>query len=685
MASVLWSQDTITINGKGEFLNKSIANQFSVYDSGEELVDIEDILNAKDLTFLKIKGSLANFDFTTSNYWIHFVLVNDDVKSRELILETARPITNVVNLYEIANKGNEIVINKSGDGIDFSEKQIKKNKSLFKVYLASNQTKEFWLHLSSDGEVITLPMVFWDKDAFESISQQNQFFSGIFYGVFIFVIIIYLTFFLLLKEMSFLLYVIYVFFSGFMNFCLDGYGHQYVFTGGGYWTQHSVLLMAGLTVVFVVQYAATYLRLKSFSKKLYLVAQSLSVIVLLATILSLIPGKLYEIGYPLINGFSLIATIFIVYAAVIARIRKQYVNLLFLVGMIILIAGAVVFILGNFGVINAPNITQVALKVATMIEIICLSIVMAGRYKLLQIEKEEAQAQLLTELEGINEKLEIQVKERTKEIELKNTELEHKNNDILGRIKYAERIQRALLPSDENFNKLLPDSFILFKPRDIVSGDFYWIESIHTNDGDQVVVYATADCTGHGVPGAFVSIVSSNLLNTSRTSREVNTPSEALDFLNKEINQTFNSQFNKEKIRDGMDVVLCSLKVGTREMNFAGAKNPLYIVRNNELIEVKGDKQPVGFIDNKEHVPFTNHRIELEKNDVIYTFTDGFPDQFGGPKGKKFMYKQFKELLMTIASLPMEEQKVVLDNKFLEWQGGLEQVDDVLVIGVRIN
>lgn len=685
LSSPLWSQDTILVDKENTLLNQSIANQFSIYNAGDTVTEIEDLLNNNAIEFTPLKKSLANLDFTTSNYWIHFVLINTESQSRELIFETARPITNAVNLFEIADNGNEIVINRSGDGIDFESKQIKKNKSLFRIYLGGKQQKEFWLHLGSDGEVITLPMVFWDADTYEVVSQRNQFFSGIFYGIFLFVIVIYLTFFLLLKERSFLLYVFYVFFSGFMNFCLDGYAHQYIFTSGGYWAQHSVLLMAGLTVVFVVQYAAAYLKLKSFSSKLNKISQVFSGVVLLAVLLSLVPGKTYEMGYPLINGFSLIATVYVVFVALYAKYNKQEVNILFLAGMIILIGGAVIFILGNFGVIDAPSITQVALKVATLIEIIFLSIVMAGRYKTLQREKEDAQAELLIRLEGINEKLEVQVQERTKEIESKNVELEHKNNDILSSIKYAERIQRALLPSAEKFKTLLPDSFVLFKPRDIVSGDFYWIEFVQTADGDQMVVYATADCTGHGVPGAFVSIVSSSLLDTSKSNRDVNTPAEALDFLNKEINQTFNSQYSEEKIRDGMDVVICSLKIGSRELNFAGAKNPLFIVRKGELIEIKGDKQPVGFIDEGVSKPFTNHTIELQENDVIYTFSDGFADQFGGEKGKKYMYKKFKELLISVANLPMDEQKLLLNKEFESWKGKLDQLDDVLLIGVRIK
>ncbi len=680
----LRAQDSIVFKGESSNLNVSIADQFSIFTDVSCTIEIEDIIVNDTLSFEKLNKSLANLDFTTKNYWIHFVLINDYEFPREIILETARPITNTVELYQIGENGNEISIYKSGDGIPFLEKQVKQNGSFFRIYLSSNQTKEYWLKLGSDGEVITLPMTFWEKDTFEVVSQRNQFFSGIFYGVFLFVIVIYLTFYILLQEISFLLYIIYVFFSGMLQFFLDGYGHQYIFTSGDNLTQHSVLIAAGFTVMFVLQYATNYLKIKEQKNKLFLVSNVFTAIVGMTMLLSLIPGFTYEISYPLINGFSLLAMFYIVFLAINSKLKKQEVHPLFLTGVIILIIGAIIFILGNFGIIDAPNITQVSLKVATLIEILFLSIVMAGKYKQLQKEKEQAQATLLSELEGINIKLEAQVKERTKEIALKSEELEIKNKDILSSIKYAERIQRALLPSNEKIKLLLPESFVFFKPRDIVSGDFYWIESITTEQNNQLIVYATADCTGHGVPGAFVSIVSSNLLNISKTNVAINTPAEALDFLNLEINKTFNSQYSEQKIRDGMDVALCALDMKNKKLLFSGAKNPIYIVRNGELTEYKGNKQPVGFMGDDTPTPFNNTEIDLEKEDIIYSFSDGFADQFGGPKQRKFMYKRFKELLTEISVFPMQKQKEVLEKTFENWRGELEQLDDVLIIGVKI-
>lgn len=677
------AQDKLVLSAGSDLLNHSIADKFSIAKDESCEVTIEQVIEgAASLEFIRMTSSLANLDFTTSNYWIRFELSNEGDESLKLVLETARPITNLANLYEKTAAG--IIVQQSGDAIPFDEKTEKSNRTTFRIYLPAKATKKFWLQLGSDGEIISVPMIFWEESQHNYVQSKQTFFYGIFYGIFLFVAIIYLTFYFILKDWSFLYYVLYVIGSGMLQFSLDGYTHQYLFTSGGYFTQHSVILSAGSTVFFVLLYSATYLKVKEFSRQWYIVFTSFSGLVILVSLLSLIPGTLYQISYPAINGMSLLSTIFILIAAIVIG-KKHKVHLLFIVGMVILILGAVIFILGNFSVIDVPNLTQNSLKVATLIEILCLSIVMAMKYKQLQQEKEAAQAALLMELEGINERLEVQVKERTSQIEAQKHEIEQQNKDILDSIKYAERIQRAILPSDKKFKSLLPESFVFFQPRDIVSGDFYWIESLMTTNDQprQLVVYATADCTGHGVPGAFVSIVGNNFLNLSKTNQEVNTPADALDFLNQGINRAFNAASNEETIRDGMDIALCALDLDKMKLQYAGAKNPLYLVRNGELITYKADKHPIGYVGG-DFDKFSNTEIELQKGDILYTFSDGFADQFGGESGKKYKYKTFKDLLLKISELPMDEQKIQLKQEFDSWKGDFEQLDDVLVIGVRI-
>lgn len=274
--------------------------------------------------------------------------------------------------------------------------------------------------------------------------------------------------------------------------------------------------------------------------------------------------------------------------------------------------------------------------------------------------------------------------ESNKQLAEKNEIIEEKNKDIRDSINYAQRIQHAILPPFEKIDRALTDYFIFFKPKDIVSGDFYWHASTNTTpaDGSQpesVILMAAVDCTGHGVPGALMSIIGSTILNQSLTARDVNTPAEALVFLNKELAKNLNS------IKDGMDMALCAINLQKMELQFAGANNPVYIVRNKKVIELKPDKMAIGADhENHESKSFTDQFIKLEKNDSVYLFTDGYADQFGGPNGKKFKYKKFQELLVTIQDSIMEEQKHILHYHHEQWKGNLEQVDDILVIGIRI-
>ena len=255
----------------------------------------------------------------------------------------------------------------------------------------------------------------------------------------------------------------------------------------------------------------------------------------------------------------------------------------------------------------------------------------------------------------------------------KNHEIETKNRDIMDSIKYAKRIQNAILPPNKIVKEFLHESFIYYKPKDIVAGDFYWLEH---KEGK--VLFAAADCTGHGVPGAMVSVVCSNGLNRSVREHGITDPGEILDKTRDIIIQEF--QKSEEDVNDGMDIALCSLEGNT--LLYAGAHNPLWIIRNGKLLETKANKQPIGKFDKL--LPYTTHTFELEPNDTFYIFSDGYVDQFGGEKGKKFKAKAFKELLLSIQDKSMEKQKEKLDQVFESWKGDLEQIDDVCVIGIRV-
>lgn len=272
-------------------------------------------------------------------------------------------------------------------------------------------------------------------------------------------------------------------------------------------------------------------------------------------------------------------------------------------------------------------------------------------------------------------------------------QIETQRDEITDSIKYAKRIQTAILPPGDYINSIMPPRFILFKPKDIVSGDFYWV----TEKNGKIIAVA-ADCTGHGVPGAFMSMLGVTFLNDIVKKEGIVRANEILDNLKGFVIKSLRQTGKEGESKDGMDIALCVLDKKANTIEYSGANNPLYIISDKPvengdtilesgkfvLTEFKPDKMPIGIHYSEKNMEFTNHVIQLQKGDSIYLFSDGFPDQFGGEKGKKFKYKPFKQLLLDNCCKSMEEQKVILEETFSNWKGDFEQIDDVLVIGMKI-
>ena len=291
-----------------------------------------------------------------------------------------------------------------------------------------------------------------------------------------------------------------------------------------------------------------------------------------------------------------------------------------------------------------------------------------------QDELEEANIRLRKN----EEELENKVLERTAEIVRQKEVIERKNQDITASINYAKRIQEAMMPQIDLIKSCLPDSFVLLKPRDIVSGDFYWFGSV-----DNKYIIAAVDCTGHGVPGAFMSMMGDAYMNQIIKSRKITDANVILEELHYYIRRALKQ--DKSENQDGMDMALCVIDEKNRTVQYAGAKNPLIYINNNDIQIIRGDRSGIGGFQKHAEVKFTAHTIQVEKNAAFYIFSDGFQDQFGGQQGRKFLIKNLKTLFAEIYDLPMEEQQLVLENTFTDWlQDKYPQLDDVLVIGFRI-
>ena len=274
----------------------------------------------------------------------------------------------------------------------------------------------------------------------------------------------------------------------------------------------------------------------------------------------------------------------------------------------------------------------------------------------------------------------VELKNAYDELSKKNNEITKKNLEITDSINYAKRIQYALLPSGDYIKKILPERFILFKPKDIVSGDFYWLSKV-----DNKIIIVAADCTGHGVPGAFMSMLGVSFLNEIVTKNKTTEPAEILNCLRAMVIDSLDQ--NQGESKDGMDIALAVLDTENTLLKFAGAYNSLYLIKANqeqpEIMQIKADRMPIG-IHFEIEKQFTTKEIQLCKNDIFYLFSDGYQDQFGGKKNKKFKSKRFRKLLLEIYQKPLEEQQQILDKIIEKWRGDINQIDDIIVVGVRV-
>ncbi|MFL5762589.1 MAG: tetratricopeptide repeat protein [Bacteroidia bacterium] len=273
----------------------------------------------------------------------------------------------------------------------------------------------------------------------------------------------------------------------------------------------------------------------------------------------------------------------------------------------------------------------------------------------------------------------LQLEEKNMLIQEKSKIVEEKNKDITDSIRYAKRLQTAILKPEETLGNYFDDGFILFRPKDIVSGDFYWFEKF-----GNLSLVAAADCTGHGVPGAFMSIIGCNLLSQAVNEYAITQPAAILNSINKGLNKVLQQKGDQLSVTDGMDIALCVYNAEKMTVEYSGAYNPLWIVRDGQLMDFAADKFPVGAFVDKEVRKFGSQEVKVKKGDMLYLFSDGFADQFGGPQGKKFKYKQLQGVLIENSVKPCKEQRSMLVGALESWMGRLEQIDDILVIGIRI-
>jgi len=523
---------------------------------------------------------------------------------------------------------------------------------------------------------------------FQNTYYNNAYFYwGIYAGI-LFIILVYnLMLYVSTKDFSFVYSALLLLFSWHYEMFRNEEFGLFMFSNLTGWTYCSGLInpvnfFISLSALSLTFYLQSLLRLKELLPVLH---KLLSVLAIVFTIFTLLSG-FSKIQANALIFLSVSLTLLFYFIVGIVSWNKGYRPARFFVIADLVFIICVLSILFNyFGIVDAVlQIGQFKARHIGLISFFGL-ITLATGDKIITLQKEKELAQ-----EKALEVLEQKVKERTSEVVQQKHLVEEKQKEILESISYAKRLQEAILPPEEFISKEVPDNFILYLPKDLVAGDFYWAEK-----SNGVFLIAAADSTGHGVPGAMVSVVCSNALNRAVKEFKLTDPGKILDKTRELVIETFDrkdsyGEKSFTEVKDGMDISLLAIDQKNKMVFWSGANNPLWYLNpangntstGNKLQEIKANKQAIGKTEQSQH--FTTHAINYTKGSTFYLFTDGFADQFGGPKGKKFKYKPLFELLETIGQLSMQEQCKHIQSTFSNWKGELEQVDDICIIGIKL-
>lgn len=568
----------------------------------------------------------------------------------------------------------------SGDHYPFNNRLIEHSDFVYQVSLEPNEKATLIYRIRTKGNIAFSPILY-SNNAFIKHEQGENLFYGIYFGVLLIIIVFSFIVYFSTRDNSYLHYLLYIITFGLFLFAWNGLGFQYIWSESTWFQNRAITLLTFFWIFFAFLFTNSFLNLK---RELPFFHKALKVLLVITIAFILLVPVSLDAMIKVAPLYVILASVFMLIIAVKSTMKGNLSARFYLLAWSLFLTAFILTALIVMGVKLPLFINENTLYWGSGLEMILLSFAIGEKIRTITRQNDEAQKKVLVQLEEMNKmkddiniRLEEQVEQRTQQVNKQNELLSEKNKNITDSINYAKKIQDSILPSDEELKSVFPNSFILYKPKDIVAGDFYWMRKF-----DEKIIFAVADCTGHGVPGALVSVVCNNALNRSVKEYNLSSPEEILDKARDLIIEAFGTK--KGEIKDGMDISLCTYDLKKKVIEFSGANNPLWILRKDcvEIEEIKGDKQPVGrYVDMQ---PFKKHRLNVDKGDQIVLFSDGYADQFGGKKGKKYKYKQLKSLMLDLRNRPLTMQGNMLNDAFEKWQGGFEQVDDVCVIGIRI-
>jgi two-component system, sensor histidine kinase LadS len=684
----VWSYNIYLLNSSSSEETIKLAHR---PDSAFNLL-LEDV---QYYNFKKQKVDVINLAYTSIPHWFAFSYYNED-EADNFYLAIENSMLDSVDVYFV--QGGELLkFHKGGDFLPYYSREFDNPDFIIKMPYRKGVVIDVFIRIRSEVNLLA-PVKIYSESRLLSKINNISVGLGIYYGALAVIFFYSLFLYFRLKDRSYLYYVTFLAAYGLSLFNFDGYFFKFISPSYPYFNNLILYVFIYSATIFGTLFTISYLDLKKNWKfGYYLILATVSPMVVATFLVFVFPDIMMH--DMIASGISAVVSFIGIISGIVVWRKGVVTAQYYVIAYTFMLSSVIVFVLKDLGVLSSNDFTEYVMHFGSSLEMILLSLGLADRYNRLQKDNARAQKRIIQSLEEVqrvqekaNAELEQKVIERTEEINHQKELIEEKSKEIIDSINYAKRIQSAILPPKYVFSHYLPQSFILYLPKDIVAGDFYWMETKVVAD-HPMILFASADCTGHGVPGAMVSVICNNALNRSVREFALHRPGEILDKTREIIVKEFEK--SAEDMKDGMDISLCCLDLNPfiekgkekRKLSWSGANNPLWIVSPSLggdylLKEIKPDKMPIGKYASQ--AAFTTHELEISEGDTVYLFTDGFADQFGGPKGKKFMCKQLKELILSIQSLTLPEQHRILQETFQNWRGQNEQIDDICIIGVRI-
>ena len=711
-ASLKAQEKIIDISDDTEFTN--ISRYLYVFQDSSKLMSFKQVLLLEDSRFKPIETDDPNFGFKKSNFWLKFQVSNKSTQTKYRYLELDYPLIDKLEIFSQDAQGTWINTQKTiGDKVPFKERTIFYRNPIFNIEVAPQETRTYFIKIDTESS-IQFPAILYNQSRLSKHIANTEILFGIFYGILLIMGIYNLVLFFAIRNNSYLYYTIYTVFYGLAQLSLNGHSFQHLWPNALWWANAVVpiglCLGAVSAMLFMISFLNTAKYLPRFNKVLLTIVGILGMFALLGFVLPY--PTAVRIGTA---SMLLIGVIELSVGIVIWRLGNRS-AIYFIISWALFLIGIMIVALIAAGIVPNNPYLRVSHMVGAMLQVVGLSFALADRVNSIRKEKEKAQAEALQAIEENariimeqNEMLEKKVDERTRELQQKQEEIlvqneelhqqreeimaqrdfiERKNNELIElnthmsqSIQYASSIQKAILPKDEEIKANVSDFFVLYLPKDVVSGDFYWYSKIGHKQ-----FFAAVDCTGHGVPGAFMSMIGNTLLNKVINESKVYDPAKVLELLNEGVISSLKQKETGGS--DGMDVCLCCIETIIEEeeylIQYAGARRPLFVFSDNQITELKGSRSHIGGSSiGINQSPFETQTQKLKKGDVVYLSTDGYVDN-PNPKREKFGNDKFKTLLLLYGNEPMDRQKHFLLEELKSFQKDTPQRDDILVMGVRV-